>query len=766
MTRAELTASAAVLVPGLVLGAAMVSMGTLNWGQVACWIAFLAALTAGMGWFAALGGQPRGAEIARGAFRVQLLALIGGAVFLWYILFNHQFQYQYVHDYSSKDMPGHYVYAAFWGGQEGTFLLWALLTTALGMIVMRSKHALSQPAMFFMNLPIVMLTFVSVVRGPFLASKQLYTEGVGLNPLLQDYWMTIHPPILFLGFSSFVVPFAIACAALWKRDYDGWIKPVLPWVVFSTAIQATGFIMGGVWAYKVLGWGGYWGWDPVENGSLIPWLANIALLHGLLVQRVTGSLRRTNFALAVTSYTLVLYASFLTRSGVLADFSVHSFAANDDWHLPFGLGGFLVGMILMASLTGFGLLISRLREIPRATEALGAFSRESFMWLGQLVFMLMCALIAIGMSAPLITRMFGPPSNVQTDYYNLVNAPLAIAMGLLLGIAPLLRWRQHEPEAFLKAALPSMVVAVVGAGVALYAGVRTPMPLLIMFTMSFALASNFMVTLRGFKASWKHGVAYLGHMGVTVLLIGVIASSGYGVSEQVQLPRGEARTVLGYNLNFRGMKIDTDGKDHAIIAVGSPERNFTANAKFYWSEYNQGYMKKPHIERFWNKDVYISPLEMVGGRDQGGTWFAPGETKQVGEVKYTFQGFLPEPGPDGMKLTANMIVDVGGRTSPVKPTFEVSMSSGKRTSTPAYLPSGGQLSIISGDPSTGRALLKLPDAEVTAASETLAIEISTKPFINLVWLGAIVMLASAFLSVIRRVMDLKREPVAKGGAAA
>jgi cytochrome c-type biogenesis protein CcmF len=190
--------------------------------------------------------------------------------FLWWILFSHQFQYQYVHDYSSRDMPGKYVYAAFWGGQEGTFLLWALLTTTLGLLLMRLKSPLTQASMFFLNLPVIMLTFVGVVRGPFLASREVYADGVGLNPLLQDWWMTIHPPVLFTGFSSFVVPFAIACAALLKRDWDGWVKVVLPWVVLSAAVQATGFIMGGVWAYKVLGWGGYWGWDPVENGSLIP----------------------------------------------------------------------------------------------------------------------------------------------------------------------------------------------------------------------------------------------------------------------------------------------------------------------------------------------------------------------------------------------------------------------------------------------------------------------------------------------------------------
>jgi hypothetical protein len=157
--------------------------------------------------------------------------------------------------------------------------------------------------------------------------------------------MTIHPPVLFTGFSSLAVPFAIAMAGLVKRDYDGWVKVVMPWAALSTGVLATGFIMGGMWAYKVLGWGGYWGWDPVENGSLIPWLCNIALLHGLLVQRATGSLRRTNFFLAITSYVLVLYASFLTRSGVLADFSVHSF-------VNLGLNGFLLSFLFLVMIVG------------------------------------------------------------------------------------------------------------------------------------------------------------------------------------------------------------------------------------------------------------------------------------------------------------------------------------------------------------------------------------------------------------------------------
>ncbi|HYM82309.1 MAG TPA: cytochrome c biogenesis protein CcsA, partial [Candidatus Limnocylindria bacterium] len=310
---------------GAVALAALIAVLTaagFNLGQQLAWIAFLAALGAGLAFMAAAGGRDGAWGPARALFVVQWVALLSATVFLWRILFTHQFQYQYVASYSSQSMPPHYVYAAFWGGQEGTFLLWALITCTLGLVMIRGRHALVRPAMFFLNLPLVMLTLVTVIRGPFLIfpGGRVPIDGQGLNPLLQDPWMTIHPPVLFTGFSSLVAPFAIAMAGMLRRDYDGWIKPVLPWTVFSTGILATGFIMGGVWAYKVLGWGGYWGWDPVENGSLIPWLSNIALLHGLLVQRVTGSLRRTNFFLAITSYVLVLYASFLTRSGVLADF--------------------------------------------------------------------------------------------------------------------------------------------------------------------------------------------------------------------------------------------------------------------------------------------------------------------------------------------------------------------------------------------------------------------------------------------------------------
>jgi len=721
----------------------------VNLGQIFTWLAFLASLVAGLAFLAAAGGREGTLRAGRIAFRVQWLAYLGAAAFLWRILFQHQFHYQYVASYSSRAMPGHYVFAAFWGGQEGTFMLWALFTATLGLVLMRLKHSLTPTAMFFLNLPLVMLGLVTVMRGPFLTFPAgAPVDGQGLNPLLQDPWMTIHPPVLFTGFSSLVVPFAIACAALVKRDYDGWIKPALPWVIFSTGILATGFIMGGVWAYKVLGWGGYWGWDPVENGSFIPWLSNVALLHGLLIQRVTGSLRRTNFFLAVTSYVLVLYASFLTRSGVLADFSVHSFA-------NLGLSGFLLTFLLVAGVVGYGLVLYRLRDIPKPAQPLGNFSRESMMWLGQLVFMLMCALIVVGMSAPLITKLFGPASNVQTSYYNLVNAPLAIALGLLLGTAPLMRWREHDPRALARAAAPAVLFAALFTVGAVIYGVRTWIPALVIFGASFALASNAAVTIRGFRAGWKHGVAYLGHMGVSVLLIGIIASSGYGRSVQVQLPRGETRAALGWRMTYQGIEKRGDGKDRMRIAVAGPSSAFEATPALYWSPYNQGFMKKPHIERYLGYDLYISPIETVGDDPaENALWLSKGETKQVGQVKYTFVDFDRQMG-EIVRVAARLRVDIGGRTVPARPVLEMDMKNGIPNRIPDYLPGGASVEIAAVDPNTGRVALIVPGMAHRAQTETLAVEVSTKPLINLVWVGAILMLGSVFLSAIRRVMELR-----------
>ncbi len=299
-----------------------------------------------------------------------------------------------------------------------------------------------------------------------------------------------------------------------------------------------------------------------------------------------------------------------------------------------------------------------------------------------------------------------------------------------------------------------MLVAAALTVAAVVAGVREWLPALVVFAAAFALAANTVVTVRGFRAGWKHGVAYLGHMGAAVLLIGIVASSGYGHAVQVQLPRGQMRTALGYRMTYQGVRKNPDGRDRVTIAVVAPEGAFEARPALYWSAYNQAYMKKPHIERYLTHDVYISPLEMVGDEpDQGAVWFSKGETRQVGAAKYTFIDFDRQMG-DVVRVAARMRVEMGGRTVPVRPVLEMNLQNGIPNRIPDYLPGGASIEIASVDPNTGRVALILPGTQRGAERDVLAVEVSTKPLINLVWIGAIVMLASVFLSVVRRSRDL------------
>jgi len=419
----------------------------------------------------------------------------------------------------------------------------------------------------------------------------------------------------------------------------------------------------------------------------------------------------------------------------------------------------------VVAVSGYGLWAFRLREMPAPARPLGHFSRESMMWLGQLVVMLMCVLTAIGMSAPLLTRLFGPPSNVQTSYYNLVNAPLAIALTLLLGLAPLMRWREQDARALARAALPAIVIALGVALVAIALGVRQPVAATLVFGAAFALIANLVVTARGFRAGWKHGVAYLGHTGFAILLIGIVASSGYGTSVQVQLPKDQERSALGYRMRYEGMRQDHEGKNHAIVAVSAEGRTFEARPAMYWSEYSQGYMKKPHIQRYAAYDLYISPLDLAGDDPADhALWLSKGESRTIGAVTYTFGDFEIEGmGTGQMHVAARVTAASGGRSAVVRPALEVTESG--RKSVPAYLPGGGTVTIVSVDPNQGRVALEVPGLAPVHEGEILAVEVSTKPLINLVWIGAIVMLGSALLSMMRRILDLRRAPVAVAPAA-
>ncbi len=324
-------------------------------------------------------------QIARGAFFLHFISVIGIIVSLFSIIYNHYFEYQYAWQHSSLSLPTHYMISCFWEGQEGSFLLWLFWEAVLGLaLVLRPNKwespvlaviLLSQAVLSSMLLgieiswlndfkfgssPFILLREAdpSVLDIPVLAMQgipkseymKVITDGTGLNPLLQNYWMVIHPPTLFFGFATTIVPFAYAIAGLWTRQYKEWMKPALPWALISVMVLGAGIMMGGIWAYESLSFGGYWAWDPVENASLIPWLVLIAGIHVMIINRSTGSSLILSYLLILGTFVLVLYATFLTRSGVLGDSSVHSFT---DLGLSQQLLVFLIMFVLLPVMVSF-----------------------------------------------------------------------------------------------------------------------------------------------------------------------------------------------------------------------------------------------------------------------------------------------------------------------------------------------------------------------------------------------------------------------------
>ena len=591
----------------------------MNPGIVGTWIAFAAALTSGLLYLAVGTGRERLRPWADAVFRFQFVVLVALGVWLWHLFMTHQFQYAYVASYSSRDMPMEYVFASFWGGQQGTFLLWAMFGAMFGTILGFSKNRLVPTSLFFLNWAQIFLLLILVVAGPFRLLDRVPVDGQGLNPLLQDYWMVIHPPILFLGFSSLVVPFALALSALCHRDRAAWLRAAPPWTLFSVVVLGTGFTLGGVWAYKVLGWGGFWAWDPVENTSLVPWLFAAALFHGLLVERSTGALSRTNLFLALLPFLFVLWGSFLTRSGVLADFSVHSF-------VDLGLNRYLLAYLGAFAVGGFAIWAIRAPGMKEEGAEIGSVSREFGLWLGVLTFSLMGVLTMLGTSAPLISRLFGPPSAVQISYYNTVNGVLGLLLLVLSGLSPMIRWRDDRWERIGRVAVVPVAGALAGILLGFFLGIRGRIELLLLAGVGFALVANLGIAARALKRGPTYAAGYLSHIGFTVMLVGVIALGRYGEAIPTELVRGEPKTAFGYQFTYEGLRPQPNGHTRAVIRVRRGDAEFEALPTIYYSEFNQGMMRHPHVQRDFVSDLYIAPVEILeANRDVSPINFAKGE---------------------------------------------------------------------------------------------------------------------------------------------
>lgn len=487
-------------------------------------------------------------QIARTAFYLNSVSILGLGSCLFYIIYNHYFEYHYAWAYTSRDLPVYYIVSGFWNGQEGGFLLWTFWQAVLGFIIIRRSKSWEQPVMTIISLSQVLLASMllgnvilsfhigsspflllrNAIEGPIFSNPdylKYIKDGQGMNPLLQNYWMVIHPPVLFLGLASVVIPFAYAIAGLWQKRYKEWINPAISYSLFGAMILGVGVVMGSRWAYESLNFGGFWSWDPVENASIFPWLTLVGGIHVMIVYKNTGHSYVTATVLVLLSFIMVLYESFLARSGVLGDTSVHAFT-------DLGLFWQLVIYLLIFLFLSAYLLIVRWKELPITKKDEETYSREFWMFVGAVFLGLSCFHLFLVTSIPVWNKIFNtkiaPPTDTVASY-NAVQASFAIIITALMGIAQFLKYKKTHIRIFFITALIYLFLASLIMGLIVYASGLYRLHFLfiaLMLACVYSILVNTKMLSNAFKRKFKLAGSAVAHIGFGLMIVGALIAAG------------------------------------------------------------------------------------------------------------------------------------------------------------------------------------------------------------------------------------------------
>jgi len=737
-------------------------------------------------------------KIARLFYELAVASLITASAMLLYFILTHQFQYYYVWNYSSTDLPLSLLISTFYAGQEGSFMLWALYTGIIGLILLRytAKRGYEPEFMAVFGAIFTSLLLMLVVKDPFKPIweqfstellrvgavpagitniiwvdqerslwAQIPMEGKGLNALLQNYWMVIHPQILFIGFTSMSIPFAYAVAAMLKKDYVSWIRVATPWTVFGSMMLGTGIILGGYWAYETLGWGGYWGWDPVENSSLVPWLVCIASIHTMLAQRKNGTYIKTNFVLSMLCFILVLYSTFLTRSGVLGETSVHSFVDPGMW-----VYWLLLMVIALFTTIGFGLLFSRWKEMPVVPVQHSLVSREFALFLGAASLVFASIFILIGTSSPIITNILkGKISAVDPAFYVTTTLPLGVAIALLSGIGQLLWWQNSKTSDLMKELRLPVLLAALFTIVTFVMGATHVAMIIFIFASSFALFTNVLV---GWKIAQGNPImtgGALAHVGIALMFLGFVASAKYDDVKTLNLEQGKSVQALGYTMTYVGYEPLERGRFGFNVEVEKNGHKFVVTPVMFKESEEGSLIRNPDIVNLITKDFYVSPLSLEvpeeGGHNHELT-LLKGKTEEYEGMQLTYLGYnFTQTKEKGNYLVMDIEVLYNGKKVVVQPTM--SNKGGNPTYTEAPLPDSKIALVIKGmNPSKedGEATVTLDvtglhgeESSSQPKAETLVVEASVKPYINLVWIGTVLLIGGFLITIVRRIEEVKKK---------
>ena len=502
---------------------------------------------------------------------------------LLYALATRDFNVEYVASYSSSTLPLEYTVAALWGGMKGSLLFWLLILTSFSSTVVLQNRDRNRELMPYVNCVLLLIAafflgMVVFVTPPFERLAFTPPDGKDLNPLLQNYWMTIHPPSLYLGYVGCSVPFAFAIAALATgRLGDEWIRTTRRWTLVAWFFLSLGNLFGAQWAYLVLGWGGYWAWDPVENAAFMPWLTATAYLHSVMIQEKKNMLKVWNMVLVILTFLLTIFGTFLTRSGVIS--SVHSFTQS-------GLGPYFMFFLLFLLIGSFGLLVWRLPLLRSENELDSFLSREAAFLLNNLILVGICFAVFWGTIFPVISEWVrGVKITVGPPFFNQVNAPLGLVLLFLLGVGPLIAWRRATARSLRKAFLaPALVGLIVGLS-CLFSGVRNFYALVSLSLCGFVLSTIVGEFYRGVRARQalanenpvtafvrmigknrrRYG-GYVVHLGIVMIFLGITGTSAFKEEKQISLERGESFEVGGYSLRFDGVESEDDPHVATLLA--------------------------------------------------------------------------------------------------------------------------------------------------------------------------------------------------------
>lgn len=598
-----------------------------NLGHFSVILAFVSSLAAGFAFYKATAGndlEKKGwLSYGQIAFYIHAIAVVSVVACLYYIVYNHYFEYHYAWSHSSRQLPVYYMISCFWEGQEGSFLLWIFWNMVLGIVILNTNRVWKGPVMaifalvqgFLMSMILGVVIFnLKIGSTPFILLRDamidapvfqmnpdfIPEDGNGLNALLQNYWMVIHPPTLFLGFATTMVPFAYCIAGLWTGRVKQWIRPALPWALFSAMVLGVGILMGAYWAYETLNFGGYWNWDPVENAVYVPWLVLVATYHTMITYNKSNTALRTSVILVIAMFILILYSTFLTRSGILGEASVHSFT-------DLGLSGQLLIYLLVFTILSIWLIVKRWKEIPVSDKEVSTYSREFWIFIGATTLCLMGFQVIVATSFPVynsILNGIGIESNMalpadQVGYYTKFQLWFAVVLALLSGTGQFFWWRKMDTGKLKETLMgPILITLVTSALIMVVTRVSELSYIILLVAGIYSVVANAKILWNLKKGNLHLSGGAVAHIGIALMLIGMMYSSGYSkvvslnksgllISREVDdefnlenliLFLNEPRQMDQYSLIYEGRNVEAEGvPGYLPIGILSP-----TNDPYYW----------------------------------------------------------------------------------------------------------------------------------------------------------------------------------------